>query len=345
MKAFLLVLVVLPITTCQQLREFQLPFPLTNTLSLQVDGSGAVFVAAGRQVFRLGGDLSQTDSATLASEVLNIALSSDGARLVACFSDFSCAVLNASELTAAPSLVAEAVHGARENVAVFTAGDGSFYVGSTRANGMGEQTHIILGRHGSGFNITKEYEVTRMGFARRFFGGFTSGSNAYFVVYDTAPTSPEDVRNIRIMRVCDDGGFDALYERSIGCGASIGANTDVAGASIIDNFTGTPGSALVLGQGRPMGLQNYVCLFTINDIDADMYERYSTCVTNRNVLNDIEVAWNALESNCAHFQVCCFARLYMHAHIINVGSTYVHAYRLWICAASTCLWIMLRGHL
>ena len=317
MQAYLLVLMFigLPLASLQQQQpEFPLNSTQTSALSLQVDGSsGAVFVATGRRVYRLDGGLAERDATTLGSEVLNIALSHDGTRLVACLSDFSCVVLNASELSAPPSLVAEGVHGATdERIALFTAGDGSFYVGSTRVNGIGVQTHILLGRHGGAFNRTVEYEINRGGFVRNFFGGFVSGSNAYFLVFDTAPTAPNDLRNVRVMRVCHDGGFNALYERTLFCGASIGSGTDVAGASVIEDFTGTPGSALALGQGRPGGIQNYVCLLAISsDIDAEMDMRYSECVTNRLAGDDIEVAWNTatLASNCAQFQVCFHTRL------------------------------------
>ena len=315
MQAYLLVLLFIPLASLQQQQpEYPLNSTQTSDLSLQVDGnSGAVFVAAGRQVYRLDGGLAERDAATLGSEVLNIALSHDGTRLVACLSDFSCVVLNASELSAPPSLVAEGVHGATDDgITLFTAGDGSFYVGSTRVNGMGVQTHILLGRHGGAFNRTVEYLIERDGFMRNFFGGFISGSNAYFLVFDSAPTDPNDLSNVRVMRVCDDGGFNALYERTLFCGASIGSDTDVVGASVIEDFRGTPGSALALGQGRPGGIQNYVCLLTISsDVDAEMDMRYSECVNNRLAGDDIEVAWNAATSNCAltQFQVCFHTRL------------------------------------
>ena len=320
LRTFISILVLCAVAVTSQQPEFPLS-PTTSAPSLQVDGSsGAVFVAAGRRVYRLDDGLVERDAATLGSEVLNIALSSDGANLVACLSDFSCVVLNASQLSAAPSLVAAGVHGATDDgITLFTAGDGSFYVGSTRVNGMGVQTHILLGRHGGAFNRTVEYEINRGGFVRNFFGGFTSGSNAYFLVYDTAPTAPDDLRNVRVMRVCDDGGFNALYERRLFCGASIGSGTDVAGASVIDGFTGTPGSALALGQGRPGGSQNYVCVLTISsDVDAEMDMRYSECVTSRLAGDDIEVAWNDATSlsNCAQFQVMLSYVLIQYVNVI-----------------------------
>ena len=314
MQAYLLVLMFIPLASLQQ-QQPEIPLsPTPSAPSLQVDGSsGAVFVATGRRVYRLDGGLAERDAATLGSEVLNIALSHDGTRLVACLSDFSCVVLNASELSAPPSLVAEGVHGATDaGITLFTAGDGSFYVGSTRVNGIGVQTHILLGRYGGSFNRTVEYEINRDGFGRNFFGGFVSGSNAYFLVFDTTPTAPNDLRSVRVMRVCDDGGFNALYERTLFCGASIGSDTNVAGASLTTDFTGTPGSALALGQGRPGGVQNYVCLLAISsDIDVELDTRYSECVTNRSANEDIEVAWNAATSNCAltQFQVCFHTRL------------------------------------
>ena len=312
MHVYLLVLMFIPLASLQQ-PEFPLNSTQTSAPSLQVDGSsGAVFVAAGRRVYRLDGGLAERDAATLGSEVLNIALSHDGTRLVACLRDFSCVVLNASELSAPPSLVAAGVHGATDaGITLFTAGDGSFYVGSTRVNGMGVQTHIVLGRHGGAFNRTVEYWISRDGFVRNFFGGFVSGSNAYFLVFDTAPS---DLSNVRVMRVCDDGGFNALYERTLFCASSIGSGTDVAGASVIEDFRGTPGSALALGQGRPGGVQNYVCLLAISsDVDAEMDMRYSECVTNL-AGDDIEVAWNGATSNCALFQV------YFHTRLLNCSS-------------------------
>ena len=103
---------------------------LSRPPTLQVDGEGRAFVAAGRQLLRLNSELVPEQNITLSAGTVNISLSSGGERLVVCLEDSSCAVYNASDLSAEPSLVqASALTDVVNRVALFTAGD-SFYVGS-----------------------------------------------------------------------------------------------------------------------------------------------------------------------------------------------------------------------
>ena len=78
---------------------------LSRPPTLQVDGEGRAFVGAGRQLLRLNSELVPEQNITLSAGAVNISLSSGGERLVVCLEDSSCAVYNASDLSAEPSLV------------------------------------------------------------------------------------------------------------------------------------------------------------------------------------------------------------------------------------------------
>ena len=71
---------------------------------LAVSSSGQVFVATGSQLLRLEGNLTLRENVTVDDDVLNLATSSDGSKLVVCLSDCSCAVYSTNDLEGGPEL-------------------------------------------------------------------------------------------------------------------------------------------------------------------------------------------------------------------------------------------------
>ena len=97
---------------------------------MTVDGGGGVFLAAGNQLLRLDSTLALQENVTLGSSVLRVALSSDERRVVVCLSDMSCAVYNARDFGAGEQLRRPTASASSDVVALFTAEENSFYVGS-----------------------------------------------------------------------------------------------------------------------------------------------------------------------------------------------------------------------
>ena len=273
---------------------------LSRPPTLQVDGEGRAFVAAGRQLLRLNSELVPEQNITLSAGAVTISLSSGGARLVVCLEDSSCAVYNASDLSAVPSLVqASALTDVVNRVALFTAED-SFYVGifDTTDPGAGVSGTIRLsqvgGAEGANFVRSMNYDTLSGTFQRDFFAGFMSGTNAYYIASDT---NPVDTRGIKVMRVCHvtgcpggsaTCGISALYEEQLVCGdRSFGDVGDgVCGVSVVEDFAGTTGTGIVISRCR-QGFQgsNVVCYVPVAEVDRIMDTRYDSCSMGNGFVN------------------------------------------------------------
>ena len=195
-----------------QQREFSLS---ASPSDMKVDGDGRVFLAAGNQVLRLDSSLALQENMTLGSGVLRVALSSDERRVVVCLSDLSCAVYNASDFGAGEQLRRTGASVSSDGVALFTARENSFYVGSVVSGATASMNLRQYGFGDTDFVRSMNYQIRRLGFMRRFFGGFVNGSNAYYFMADG---NPRDVRGLRVLRTCDSSTcstspctFNALY--------------------------------------------------------------------------------------------------------------------------------------
>ena len=63
-----------------------------------------------------------------------------------------------------------------------------------------------------------------------------------------------DVHAFKVLRVCHNSNFNALYELSLGCAGVVPAfNTRISGKSVVEDFAGTSGTSVVLSTNRPMG--------------------------------------------------------------------------------------------
>ena len=293
-----------PCITCQQ---FTFP-SLSRFSGLQSDATGKVYASSGSQLYRLNSNLQLEETRHLSSEAVNISLSSDGRWLVVCLTDLSCEVYNATNFSAGHVFRSENVIISVDNLALFAAED-SFYVGGITVDAnSGVQRQIILSQYGfagtdrNGTIQSRRYYINRGSFERNFYGGFVRGSNAYFFVTDN---NPNDVRNVRVMRVCHNSDFSALYELTLDCGAGTPApSTQISGMSVVENFGGLSGPIVILSRNRPASSQNYVCLLRLQEIDSIMQAKYDSCTAASGPsLEQIELSWTNLGIFCNIFLV------------------------------------------
>ena len=290
---------------------FSLPstsrLPGIRTTSLQIDKMGRTFVSAGNQLYKLNGSLDLEETRNLTSDVVNISLNVDGMWLVVCLTDLSCEVYNTTNLSAGPVFRRENVIRSPENIALF-AGNDSFYFGSITVGSSGIQQQIILSRHGfagsqNRVQVERNYDIDQSGFERNMYGGFVRDSNAYYFAMDN---NPVDRRNIRVMRVCHNSDLSALYELTLGCGGSIPSlDARITGVSIVENFAGISGPVVILSRNRLTSSQNYVCLYSLINIDTIMQSKYNSCsvATTPRDREQIELAWRNLAIFCYRFRV------------------------------------------
>ena len=309
MALFILLMSFATSITCQQ---YHLPSP-SRSYDLQVDGTGSlgVFVSSGRGLYRLSSNLELEETRNLTSEAVNISLSTDGRCLVVCLTDLSCEVYNATNLSAEPVFRRENVTRSPENVALFAAKD-SFYVGSISIGNSGVQEQITLSQYKftDGAAKSNDYDITRLPkFERNIYGGFVSGNHAYYFAVDN---NPSRIRDIRVMRVCHNSDFSALYELTLGCGGRTpSSDTRISGVSLVDGFAagvlGPIKSVVVLSRSRPESSQNYVCLYNLTMIDSFMQGKYDSCSTATGTTSEqIELAWKILPTFCNHFLVSIY---------------------------------------
>ena len=285
-----------------QQREFSLS---ASPSDMKVDSGGRVFLAAGNQLLRLDGSLALQENVTLGSSVLRVALSSDERRVVVCLSDLSCAVYNASDFGAGEQLRrTEAGSASSDEVALFTARENSFYVGSIVGGIFGSMNLRQYGFGDTDFVRSTDYRVLQSSLMRTFFGGFVNGTNAYYFVADS---SPSVVRGLRVLRVCHISTcsspctFNALYELRIDCGrGSFPSTSVICGLSVLDSFAGSSDTTVVLARCNAAGVsaRNRVCSFQLADIDREMDRKYTECAGGT---GDIEVAWDYYSDQCAYY--------------------------------------------
>ena len=288
-------------------QRFDLPAQQsTRSPDLQTDGSGWAYVSAGSQLYRLNSSLGLEETRELRSEAVNISLSSDGRWLVVCLTDLSCEVYNANNFSAGHVFRRENAIISVDNFALFAAED-SFYVGGIAVDGTGAQDQIILRRYGlagsqAGVEESGSYQIARDGFTRHFYGGFVRGSNAYYFVIDN---NPSDVRSVRVMRVCHNSNFNALYELTLSCGIAPNSGSRTGGVSVAENFAGTTGATVILSRSQQQSTsQNFVCLFDLNMIDNIMDGKFNVCNAATEITPEtIDLAWQMTETSCNNFMV------------------------------------------
>ena len=328
---------VLPLLVAAQQRKFSLS---ASPSDMKVDGHGRVFLAAGNQLLRLDSTLALQENVTLGSSVLRVALSSDEKRVVVCLSDMSCAVYNASDFGAGEQSTREGASASPDVVALFTAEENSFYVGSTVSGAL---RSMHLRQYGFGdrdFVRSRNYPIQQNTFMRTLFGGFVNGTNSYYFMADG---NPRDVRGLRVLRACDISTcsspctFNALYELRIDCGGSPHPqNAVVCGLSVLDSFAGSSDTTVVLARCNAAGVsaRNRVCSYRLADIDLEMNRKYTECAGGT---GNIQVSWDSAGSlglrSCTGFQVIttllCVWVLGYYGDVLFV----VHCVVVWACSS------------
>jgi len=279
--------------------EFSLPVLPSD---MKVDGGGRVFLAAGSQLFRLDSTLALQENVTLGSSVVRVALSSDERRVVVCLGDLSCAVYNANDFAAGEQSTRPGASVSSESLALFSAEENSFYVGSIV---VGAVSSMNLRQYGFGdrnFNRASDYSVIRSGFERTFFSGFVNGANAYYFMADG---DPRNVRGLRVLRTCDSSSctstpcrFEALYELELDCGSgTFPQGSVICGLSVLDSFAGSSDTTVVLARcNTGNSPRNRVCSFRLANIDNRMNTYYTQCEGGT---GEIELAWESIERQCS----------------------------------------------
>ena len=271
---------------------------------MKVDGDGRVFLAAGSQLLRLDSALALQENVTLGSSVVRVALSSDERRVVVCLGDLSCAVYNASDFAAGQQLRRFGASDSSEVLALFTAEENNFYVGSILTGASPSMNLRQYGFADRNFNrsSTADYRIFRSGFERAFFSGFVSGGNAYYFMADGEPNA---VRGLRVLRTCDSSSctgtpctFEALYELRLRCGSDpFPQGALICGLSVLDSFAGSSDTTVVLARcNAGSNGRNRVCSFRLVDIDDQMETYYTQCAGGT---GNIQLAWDVDERDCA----------------------------------------------
>ena len=123
----------------------------------------------------------------------------------------------------------------------------------------------------------------------------------------TIPCS--DFRSVRVMRVCHNSDFNALYELTLTCGIGPNSGSRISGLSVTENFNGTTGATVILSRGQPQSsIRNFVCLFNLSDIDNIMERKFDTCTAATGAFTPerIELAWRNTGSSCNDFLVSVY---------------------------------------
>ena len=255
--------------------------------------NGEVFIAAGSQLLRLNNSLQLLENVTVSGggELVVIALSPDGSRLVGCLGGDSrtCLVYDSQNLTSGETATVSNAHYNPENGLAIITTDESFYLGSEGGveGAVGANDNIYLAEcnyTSATVRTTGEMRfrvTTGTNFIRYFYGGVARNGYVYYFVADEDPTA------VRVLRVCDcaeeicSSGFDALYEMTVLCrGAS--ETTRVCGVDLLESFADQNGPLVVMTQCDDGTVSNQrrnrACVFLLSDIDDHMDTFYTTCI-------------------------------------------------------------------
>ena len=291
----------------QQLPSFSLSAPPSSVAVNSLNGE--VFVAAGTQLVRLSRDLELLETAVVEGQLVRIALSPDGGRLVGCLGGDTrtCLVYDTSNLTSGPSATVEDAHYNPENGLAIVATTDTFYLGSEGSSGLGND-NMFLAQYNYISEVvrttgTLRYRVQNSNFMRQFYGGVSWNNYVYYFVADRGSDD-----GIRVLRVCDcarhpcTSEFEALYELTLECRSSATDSTRVCGVDLVESFAGQTGPLVVVTRCEEDGNRNRVCSFRLADIDGDMDAYFTGCVTG--VHSESELPWDVARP-CSQFMVSC----------------------------------------
>ena len=292
------------------------PLPASPSSVAVNTENGEVFIAAGSQLLRLNNSLHLLENVTVSGggELVVIALSPDGSRLVGCLGGDSrtCLVYDSQNLTGGETATVSNAHYNPENGLAIITTDESFYLGSEGAvegEAVGANDNIYLAE----YNYTSatvrttgdiRFRVTTgTNFIRHFYGGVARNGYVYYFVADDNPTA------VRVLRVCDcaretcSSEFDALYEKTVVCRRT-SETTRVCGVDLLESFADQNGPLVVMTQcddGTDRNQRrNRACVFLLSEIDDDMDTFYTSCIDSNPTGS--QLPWDTARS-CSGFNV------------------------------------------
>ena len=282
--------------------------------------NGEVFIAAGSQLLRLNNSLHLVENVTVigGGELIVIALSPDGSRLVGCLRGDSrtCLVYDSQNLTSGETATVSNAHYNRENGLAIITADESFYLGSEGAiqGEVGTNDNIYLAE----YNYTSatvrttgntRFRVNTPNFVRYFYGGVSRNGYVYYFVADEDPTA------VRVLRVCDcaretcGSEWDALYEMTVVC-RSTSETARVCGVDLLESFADQNGPLVVMTQCDDGSVSNQrrnrACVFLLSDIDDRMNTFYNTCKDS--TPTGSQLPWDTSRS-CSEFNIVSLNKL------------------------------------
>ena len=252
--------------------------------------NGEVFIAAGSQLLRLNNSLHLLENVTVSGggELVVIALSPDGSRLVGCLGGDSrtCLVYDSQNLTSGETATVSNAHYNPENGLAIITTDESFYLGSEGGveGAVGTNDNIFLAQYNYTSSTVRttgdmRFRVDTTSLIWYFYGGVSRNGYVYYFVADENPTA------VRVLRVCEcvretcSSEFNALYEMAVVCrGAS--ETTRVCGVDLLESFADQNGPLVVMTQcddGAVNQRRNRACVFLLSDIDDRMDTFYNNC--------------------------------------------------------------------
>ena len=274
--------------------------------------NGEVFIATSSQLLRLSRGLDLLETANVSGELVRMALSPDGSRLVGCLGGDSrtCLVYDTSDLSSGPTATVEYAHYNPDNGLAIVTTDDSFYLGSEgEVDQSGGQDNIFLAQYNYTSGVVRttgnvRYRVENDGFIRHFYGGVSRNNYVYYFVADRGQF---DV--VRILRVCDcarqtcsSSEFEALYELAVECSSSATETTRICGVDMVESFGDQTGPLVVVTRCEDVtnGGRNRVCVFRLADIDNDMDRYFTECKSGD--LSESLPPWE-LPTPCSQFSV------------------------------------------
>ena len=316
-----------------QLASYPLNVAPNSASSVAVNSeNGEVFIAAGsQQLLRLSRNLDLMETATDSGDLVRIALSPDGSKLVGCLGGDSrtCFVYDTSDLSGGPSATVENAHYNLVNGLAIVTTDYSFYLGSEGPVELGND-NIFLAQYNYTSEVVRTTGTTRFrveaeGFIRQFYGGVSRNGYIYYFVADRDPT------NVRVLRVCDcakaacaSDEFEALYELQVECSSSATKNTRMCGVDLVESFADQTGPLVVLTRCEDVANdgRNRVCGLRLDDIDNKMDTLFDECKAG--TISESELPWDVSRS-CTLFSVSlvvqkfCGFKLLLSTHSKPLG--------------------------
>ena len=295
------------INSCSGQPSFSLPAS-PSSVAVSSD-SGEVFVAAGAQLLRLDGQLRLLENVTVSGELLRIALSPGGGRLVGCLggSSRTCLVFNSSSLASGAIATVSGAQYLTENGVAVIAVDHSFYLGSEgEVSASNNRIQLSQYQYTAAVARTREYNVdVSGGFDRLFYGGFARNGYVYYFVADQA----QSASGISVLRVCDcesascsSSSFEALYELTLRCSGGSSSITEVCGVTLLETFADRDEPVVVVTQCEG-GTRNRICAYVLSEIDSRMNMSYEQCRAEE--VSQIRLPWESVARQCSSFSVSC----------------------------------------